>query len=50
MITLSNELLELQQKVREFIQQEVIPLESDPRQDSHGPSEAFTPRIGESGV
>lgn len=41
MITLSNELLELQQKVREFIQQELIPLESDPRQDSHGPSEAL---------
>lgn len=41
MITLSNELLELQQNVREFIQQEVIPLESDPRQDSHGPSEAL---------
>ena len=41
MITLSNDLLELQQKVREFIQQEVIPLESDPRQDSHGPSEAL---------
>ncbi|KRI52313.1 acyl-CoA dehydrogenase family protein [Acinetobacter pittii] len=41
MITLSNELLELQHKVREFIQQEVIPLESDPRQDSHGPSEAL---------
>ena len=41
MITLSNELLELQQKVREFIHQEVIPLESDPRQDSHGPSEAL---------
>lgn len=41
MITLSNELLELQQKVREFIQQEVIPLESDPRQDSHGPSESL---------
>ncbi|QRQ12431.1 acyl-CoA dehydrogenase family protein [Acinetobacter pittii] len=41
MITLSNELLELQQKVREFIQQEVIPLEIDPRQDSHGPSEAL---------
>lgn len=41
MITLSNELLELQQKVREFIQQEVIPLESDPRQDSHGPSKAL---------
>ncbi|HFG6919508.1 acyl-CoA dehydrogenase [Acinetobacter baumannii] len=41
MITLSNELLELQQKVRQFIQQEVIPLESDPRQDSHGPSEAL---------
>lgn len=41
MITLSNELLELQKKVREFIQQEVIPLEDDPRQDSHGPSEAL---------
>ncbi|HEE5402274.1 TPA: acyl-CoA dehydrogenase [Acinetobacter baumannii] len=41
MITLSNELSELQQKVREFIQQEVIPLESDPRQDSHGPSETL---------
>ncbi|NUG24035.1 acyl-CoA dehydrogenase family protein [Acinetobacter lactucae] len=41
MITLSNELLELQQKVREFIQQEVIPLENDLRQDSHGPSEAL---------
>ncbi|MDK2170208.1 acyl-CoA dehydrogenase family protein [Acinetobacter baumannii] len=41
MITLPNELLELQQKVREFIQQEVIPLESDPRQNSHGPSEAL---------
>ncbi|MFV5359867.1 acyl-CoA dehydrogenase [Acinetobacter oleivorans] len=41
MITLSNELLELQQKVREFIQQEVIPLERDPRQDSHGPSAAL---------
>ncbi|NUF85189.1 acyl-CoA dehydrogenase family protein [Acinetobacter seifertii] len=41
MITLSNELLELQQKVREFIQQEVIALENDPRQDNHGPSEAL---------
>ncbi|MDX8252994.1 acyl-CoA dehydrogenase [Acinetobacter pittii] len=41
MITLSNELLELQKKVREFIQQEVIPLENDPRQDSHGPGEAL---------
>ncbi|MEG0341060.1 MAG: acyl-CoA dehydrogenase [Acinetobacter sp.] len=39
MITLSAELLSLQQKVRDFIQQEVIPLEKDPRQDSHGPSE-----------
>ena len=39
MITLSSELLSLQQKVRDFIQQEVIPLEKDPRQDSHGPSE-----------
>lgn len=45
MITLSNELLELQQKVREFIQQEVIPLENDPRQDSHGPSEALRSQL-----
>lgn len=39
MISLSSELLSLQQKVRDFIAQEVIPFEKDPRQDSHGPSE-----------
>ncbi|RSO58812.1 acyl-CoA dehydrogenase [Acinetobacter lactucae] len=39
MITLSAELLDLQNKVRTFITEEVIPFERDPRQDSHGPSE-----------
>ena len=39
MITLSQELLDLQQYVRGFIQQEIIPFEQDLRQDSHGPSD-----------
>lgn len=39
MITLSSELLDLQQKVRRFIQDEIIPFEQDVRQDSHGPSD-----------
>lgn len=38
MKTLSPDLIELQQKVRHFIQEEVIPFEKDARQDSHGPS------------
>lgn len=41
MITLSKDLLDLQQKVQNFIVQEVIPLENDPRQGSHGPSEVL---------
>ncbi|MFC3901353.1 Acyl-CoA dehydrogenase [Acinetobacter marinus] len=41
MITLSTELLELQAKVKAFIAQEIIPFEQDPRQDSHGPSDAL---------
>lgn len=41
MSTLSSELLDLQSKVKEFIAKEVIPFEKDPRQDSHGPSEAL---------
>jgi acyl-CoA dehydrogenase len=36
---LSPELQSLQEKVREFIQTEIIPMENDPRQDSHGPYE-----------
>lgn len=38
---LSPELLELQDRTRSFIAQEVIPLENDERQNSHGPSEAL---------
>ena len=41
MKTLSPELLELQQRVRQFINDVVIPYENDPRQDSHGPSDAL---------
>ncbi len=35
---LSPELTALQARIREFIEQEVIPLEQDPRQTAHGPS------------
>ncbi len=37
--SLSPELRELQARVRRFIAEEVIPLERDPRQTQHGPSE-----------
>ena len=37
--SLSPELLELQNKVRTFIREQIIPYEKDSRQDSHGPSE-----------
>ncbi len=33
--------LDLQERTRRFIAEEVSPLESDPRQDSHGPAEAL---------
>jgi acyl-CoA dehydrogenase len=36
---LSPELQSLQEKVREFIRLEIIPMENDPRQDAHGPHE-----------
>ena len=36
--SLSPELLDLQQRTRRFIADEVIPLEHDPRQTPHGPS------------
>jgi len=39
--SLSPELLSLQEKVREFIKTEIIPMENDPRQDSHGPHESL---------
>lgn len=37
--TISGELQVLQQKTRRFIAEEIIPLENDPRQTQHGPSE-----------
>ena len=39
--SLSPAQLDLQQRTRSFIADEVIPMESDPRQDSHGPHEAL---------
>jgi acyl-CoA dehydrogenase len=39
--TLSPELLDLQQRTRRFIAEEVIPLENDPRQHAHGPEESL---------
>lgn len=39
--SLSPALSELQQHVRRFIAEEVIPLEKDPRQGAHGPSESL---------
>ncbi|MGB3864016.1 MAG: acyl-CoA dehydrogenase family protein [Xanthobacteraceae bacterium] len=38
---LSPELTELRDRVTRFIRNEVVPYENDPRQDSHGPSEAL---------
>jgi len=38
---LSPELQALQRRTREFIRDAIIPLENDPRQDSHGPHEAL---------
>src|SRR5690554_285763 len=38
---LSDTLLELQQKTRDFIRNEIIPMEADPRFDSHGPHESL---------
>ncbi len=39
MITLTPELRQLQQQVRDFIVDKVIPYEKDPRLDAHGPSD-----------
>lgn len=39
--SLSPELLDLQQRTRCFIADEVIPLENDPRQTPHGPEESL---------
>ena len=34
---LSTELLQLQDRTRTFIRERILPMEADPRQDSHGP-------------
>ena len=39
--SLSSELRELQARTRQFIAEQVIPLESDPRQHAHGPEESL---------
>ena len=39
--SLSPELQDLQRRTREFIRDKIIPLESDPRQTAHGPTEDF---------
>lgn len=38
---LTPQIAELQQRVRRFIAEEIIPLERDPRQTPHGPTEDF---------
>ena len=35
---LSDELVEIETRIRAFIRAEIIPMENDPRQDAHGPS------------
>ena len=39
--SLTPELLALRERVRQFIAEQVIPLENDPRQDHHGPHRAL---------
>jgi acyl-CoA dehydrogenase len=39
--SLHSELLDLQQRTATFVRTVVVPYESDPRQDSHGPSDAL---------
>ena len=39
--SLTPELQELQQRTRSFIRDKVVPLETDPRQTAHGPTEEF---------
>ena len=44
---LSPELLELQERTRRFIHEQVIPMERDERQTAHGPSEALRDELVE---
>ncbi len=45
--SLPPELLELQERTRRFIAEDVIPLENDPRQTPHGPTEALRDELVE---
>lgn len=47
MITLSQDLLDLQQQVRGFIREEIIPYEKDTRQGEHGPSDELRQELVE---
>ena len=44
---LSSELRALQARVREFVAEQVIPLELDPRQGAHGPHETLRQELVE---
>ena len=39
--SLSPDLRDLQQRTRAFVRDKIIPLEGDPRQTAHGPTEEF---------
>ena len=39
--SLSPELKDLQARTRKFIREKIVPMESDPRQTHHGPTEAL---------
>jgi len=43
--SLSPELIELRDRTRRFIAEAIIPLEGDPRQDSHGPHRALREQV-----
>ena len=45
--SLSDDLVSLQLRVRKFIREEIILMESDPRQDSHGPHESLRVKLVE---
>jgi acyl-CoA dehydrogenase len=44
---LPTDLIELKERTREFIADQVIPLEDDARQDAHGPCEALRRELTE---
>ncbi len=46
---LAPELLDLEARVRVFVREQVIPLENDPRQDTHGPSMALCAELQDRG-